>query len=133
LKKVGGFLTEETMIEISYDNVMNGLDKGLHMNCICENMLQVDYLFHNAKDLWHIKGFSLVKRVERAIEYGPGDDKITIKFSSYEQILPDRYRGFRGVFLIHPYLLEEGHLFRINELVHNLDQHNERYLEQWRA
>jgi len=61
------------MIEISYDNVMNGLDKGLHMNCICENMRQVDYL------------------------------------------------------------LEEGHLFRINELVHNLDQHNERYLEQWRA
>ncbi|UAT28895.1 hypothetical protein PP753_gp63 [Dinoroseobacter phage vB_DshP-R7L] len=121
------------MLNISYANVMNGLNHNLHMNCICKNMREVDYLFHNAKELWYVKGFSLVKRVNRSIEYGPVHNQLTIRFSSYEQIMPDRWRGFQGVFLIHPNLRQPGHLFKINKLIQELDAHNERYMEQWQS
>lgn len=118
------------MIEISYDNVMNGMNKGINMNCICLNMPQTKDLFIRACELWHIEGFSKVSRNNRHIDY----NGLHLRFRSIDQMSrQDGWRGWRGIFLFHPEVLAPGHRFSINECVREMDQHNERYLDQWRA
>ncbi|WHM52953.1 DNA polymerase [Sulfitobacter phage vB_SupP_AX] len=123
------------MIEISYDNVINCLNKGLHSTSITPTNQVNDWLFQRAVDLWYIEGFSQVKRAERSIEYGPGADKLSIRFKAMDNMIHSNWRGFRGVYLLHPDL-NRGN-FPLNgqqhEFLDELHAHNERYLEQWRA
>lgn len=121
-------------IEISYPNVMNCINKGWHSTLVSPTNVVSDWLFDRAIDLWHIDGFSQVKRAERSIEYGP-DPKLSIRFKAIDNMVHSNWRGFRGVFLIHPDI--NTGKFVTNgqqaQLVQELDWHNERYLEQWRA
>jgi hypothetical protein len=122
----GFFISEKTMIEISYANVLNGLDKGIHMSLVCRDFNQTDYIFRNAVELWHIQGFTKIMKHE--IMYGD----VMMRFRNINSMHDSSFRGFRGVFLIHPSLLGLGLKFSINERVHELQHHNERYLESWR-
>ena len=128
---VGGFLTGVIMIEISYANVMNGLNKGLNMRLVCHTRQEASWLFHRVCDLWHIENFTQASRHSLALVYGPS--KLQIQCVSISGMRPDNLRGFRGVFMIHPKLRDDGHFFSLNEMVQEMDHHNERYLDQWRA
>lgn len=124
------------MIEISYDNVMNCLDKGWHSVSVCPTIQTTDWLFQRAVDLWYTEGFSRVNRKERFIEYGITlDQALSIRFKAMDNMIHSNWRGFRGVYLLHPDL-NRGN-FPMNGQQHGfldeLHSHNERYLEQWRA
>lgn len=123
------------MIQISYDNVMNCLNKGWHSTLISPTNIVNDWLFQRAIDLWYIEGFSQVRRAERSIEYGPGSDKLSIRFKPIDGMVHSNWRGFRGVFLVHPDIYTGK--FKINgeisQFLEELDHHNERYLNEWRA
>lgn len=123
------------MIEISYPNVMNGLNKGIHMTLLCPTQCEADRLWRRGCELWYIQGFSLAKAAERSIEYGPGDDKISIRFKSYETICRhESWRGFRGIFLLHPDItIETIRHSKCGSELEAMEIHNERYLEKWRA
>jgi len=126
------------MIEISYDNVMNGLNKGISMSLICPTQQEADRLYRNALDLWLVDGYSSAKNQERTINYGyrMSNGPISIRFKSLDSMRYDSWRGFRGIFLFHPCFdlkfldnLPSVRMAQIDEMNH----HNERYLEQWRA
>ena len=119
------------MIEISYHNVMNALNKSIHMTLLSPTQCETDRLFRRAKDLWYIKGFSLVKSSERSIEYGPDNDKILIRFKELNSFSNGSWRGFRGIFLFHPDINPKS-ILESRELK-AMDNHNERYMDQWRA
>lgn len=119
------------MIEISYDNVMNGLNKGIHMRLLVPTRQVEDYLFHRAVDLWHIPDFTQVSRHSMAIVYGI--EKIQIQFRVFEAIHNDSWRDFRGIYMIHPDLKREEMMPRFVNLYDELVLHNERLLERWRA
>ncbi|ACL81395.1 hypothetical protein [Sulfitobacter phage EE36phi1] len=40
------------MIEISYENVKNGLEKQISMTCLCTTQQETDRVFRNALVLW---------------------------------------------------------------------------------
>ncbi|AWY09400.1 hypothetical protein vBRpoPV13_43 [Ruegeria phage vB_RpoP-V13] len=126
------------MIEISYDNVMNGLNKHIHMSLLCPTQEEADRLFRNGIDLWHIDGYSTVKKAERSIEYGyrlPGGP-VSIRFKNFKSMSHSSWRGFRGIFLFHPsFDLEFFDQLTNAEMnqVDDMNLHNERYLDQWRA
>ncbi|ANJ20703.1 hypothetical protein RDp07_gp43 [Roseobacter phage RD-1410Ws-07] len=124
------------MIEISYDNVMNCLNKGWHSTSICPTNQSTDWLFQRAIDLWYIKGWSTVKRSERSIEYGiTVNPTLTIRFKAIDNMIHSNWRGFRGVYLVHPDFFNGR--FPIDgekqQFLDEIDMHNERYLEEWQA
>lgn len=119
------------MIEISYPNVMNSLNKGINMRLVCPTQCEADRLFRRACDLWLIKGFTTVSKHSRAIVYGP--DKLLIQCIAMSSTRRDNMKGFRGIFLLHPTFSEDSHKFSINEMVHEMGYHNERYLDEWRV
>lgn len=126
------------MIEISYDNVMNGLNKHINMSLICPTQEEADRLFRNGIELWHIEGYSSIKKQEREIGYGyrlPGGP-VSIRFKNFKSMSHQSWRGFRGIFLFHPSFdleffdsLTGVEMAQVDEMNH----HNERYLDQWRA
>lgn len=123
------------MIEISYDNVMNGLNKGINMTCLCPSQMEADHLFRNAIDLWYVPTFTRVKRVERSLEYGPEDHTaISIRFKNLSSFSEQNWKGFRGIFLIHPDINPDSiRESRVGRELEIMKFNNERYLEQWRA
>ena len=122
------------MIEISYDNVMNGLNKGLNMTCVCPTQCEADKLYRNARALWYVKGMALCKGVERSIEYGPeGFPRLSIRFKCLKNMKEDSWRGFQGVFLIHPEFQPDNLSSQENRMISDLHEHNIRYLEKWRV
>lgn len=126
----GGFLfMEKPMIPISYKNVMNGLNKSLSMRLLCPTRGEVDYLFHRACELWYVKDFSQASRREGLITYG----SVRIHFQNIEAIHNDSWRGFRGVFLLHPSINPDNLMPRHRSMYDEMVYHNERYLEQWRS
>ena len=122
------------MIEISYDNVMNGLNKGIHMTLLCPTQEETQRLWRKGYELWYIEGFSQAKARERSIEYGPGNDKISIRFKNLEPFISSSWRGFRGIFLLHPDINPDSiRESRVGRELEEMQLHNERYLDQWRA
>jgi len=122
------------MIEISYDNVMNGLNKGLHMICVCPTQYESDRLYRNARELWYVKGWAICKNVERSIEYGPeGFPRVSIRFKSLNSCRQNSWKGSRRIFLLHPDFNSETLSSQEEQMISELHQHNMRDLEQWRA
>ena len=129
------------MIEISYDNVMNGLNKGIHMICVCPTQLESDRLYRNAVKLWYAKGWTICNSVEQTIQYGPeGFPRVFLRFKALKTLREDSWRGFRGVFLLHPDFhpdILSSQNMRLTrqeqQMLSELSQYNERYLKQWRA
>ena len=117
------------MIEISYANIMNGMNRDLNMMCICPSDRVAEHLFFNACELWYIKGFSKVFKQRREIQYGD----IMFRFRNLGSINHDQWMGFRGIFLFHPDFQNALLPDRQHELLMQLNQHNERYLDKWRA
>ncbi|AHX00994.1 hypothetical protein HL13_gp33 [Dinoroseobacter phage DFL12phi1] len=119
------------MIEISYPNVMNGLNKGINMRLVCWNRDHATHLFHRVCDLWHVENFSKASRHSLALVYGP--DRLQIQCYALNMVHEQNLRGFRGVYMIHP----EIHPDNTNDLeqrtIQEMSLNNERYLEQWRA
>ena len=119
------------MIEISYDNVINGLNKGIHMRLLVPTRQLGDYLFCRAVGLWHIPNFTQISHQNMEIIYGI--DKIQIQFRVFEAIHNSSWRGFHGIYMIHPNLKPKEMMPRFAKLYNELELHNERYLDQWRA
>ena len=116
------------MIPISYDNVMNGLNKSINMKLLCPTRLETFSLFDRACELWYVKDFSRVSRNERLINYG----SVQIFFHNIEAIHNTNWKGFRGIFLLHPSIEPDKLLPRIRSMYDEMAAHNIRYLEQWR-
>lgn len=122
------------MIEISYNNIMNGINKGLNMICICPTTFEADRLYRNARAIWYVKGFAHCKGVERSIEYGPeGFPRLSITFKPLDYIRQKTYKGFNGIFLIHPDMDYSALHPQTISMLRELDFHNIRYLEQWQS
>jgi hypothetical protein len=127
---VGGFLSSERdMYELTYFNVMKGFDLGINMMGISPTEMVNEDIFRRAIKLWYIPSYSLVKRAERAIEYPSG---VGISFRSMDRMFfNNTWKGFRGVFLLHPEInLEQVHPRRFS-MFQEMNQYNERYKDQW--
>ena len=128
---VGGFLTGVIMIEISYANVMNSLNKNLNMRLVCWNRDQAVWLFHRVCELWHIEHFSKASRHSLALVYGP--DKLQMQCYALTSLQDHNIRGFRGVYMIHPDIHPDNVTDSEHQIIRELAMNNERYLDQWRA
>lgn len=116
------------MIPISYDNVMNGLNKSLNMQLLCPTRQEAYYIFQRAVDLWHIEGFTQVTKTNLSIKYGA----VYMQFKVFEATHNDSWRGFRGVFMLHPAITPETIMPRFQKMLEEMEWHNERYMESWR-
>lgn len=117
------------MLKLSYHNVMNGLNKGINMTCLCQNQPETDYIFHNAIDLWYVEKWTRIKKIDRSIEYGPeGFVPVVIRFRTLHMFLNSNWRSFQGVFLIHPDLQYGSRDW--NE-IEAMNVHNGKYYDQW--
>ena len=121
------------MFELNYDNVMKGFNKGLHMTCVCFNRQHARELFERALDLWYIEGVCNPHVEMLSFDYGLPGEQIALRFKGADQLKGSSFRGFRGIYLIYEDLRKPGTMFSINEMIMELDQHNERYYEQWQA
>lgn len=120
------------MIEISYANVMNGLNKSLNMRLVCHSHKEAHYLFQRVCDLWYIPEYAQANSSNLVLVYGL--DALQIQCVSISALKPDNIRGFRGVFMVHPNLMTKQKISDLfPETFQTLEQHNERYLNQWRA
>lgn len=121
------------MIEISYDNVMNGLNKSIHMSLVCPTQCEADRLFRNGMDLWFIPQFSMAKKAERSIEYGYKlpNGGVSIRFKCFKSMSHQSWRGFRGVFLMHPKMFDLPMSDQEMQTFDEMNHHNARYVEQW--
>lgn len=127
------------MIEISYQNVMNGLNKGINMTGICPTQPEVDRLFRNAADLWYVKDLSKVVFETRQIVF-PGSEQhmlrgCIIRFKSLDSVSkdPGGWKGFQGIFMIHPRIHMDDLSSRENATIAEMQAHNERFLDKWQA
>lgn len=123
------------MFNLNYDNVMKGFNKGLHMTCVCMNQKHARYLWERAIDLWYIEGICNPHPEFLSLDYGLGleTEKIALRFKGADLLKSSSFKGFRGIYLIYDGLREPGQMFSINELILELDQHNERYYDKWQA
>ncbi len=117
------------MIEISYANVMNGLNKGIHMRLLCPTRQETHYMFQRACELWYVKDFSKASQNPYQIDY----NGVSMRFDNFEYTHNSSWRGFRGIFMIHPDITPENTMPRFQEMINEMDWHNERYLDQWRT
>lgn len=113
------------MFDISYSNVMKGLNLGIHMSNICPSIQVTDYLFRRAIDLWHIEGFSKVFTRKKTIQYGD----VQIRFRSITLMGHDSYQGFQGIFLFHPNLHPASN--KEEQILRGMLRINDRYQEPW--
>lgn len=114
------------MIEISYNNVMNGLNKGFNMSLLSPTQEINAYVFNRAVDLWYVAGFSSVSKRDKKIKYGL--DGLLLSFDVFESLFNQEWRAFKGIFLIHPNLKVEEMVPRFASFYNDLDHHNMRYL-----
>jgi hypothetical protein len=119
------------MIEISYPNVMNGLNKGLNMRLICWNRDQAAWMFRRVCDLWHVENFSQSSRHSLALVYGP--DKLQIQCHGLNTMTHQNLKGFRGIYMIHPDIHPDNVTDIEHDIIRECSMNNERYLEKWRA
>lgn len=130
--EVRGFLfKEKAMIEISYHNVMNGLNKDLNMRLVLWDMNQTKAFFNRVCDLWYIEGFTTIDKRSFSLRYGP--DKIIIQCISFNPIRNINNYGFKGIFMIHPDIHMDILTHSEHQSIQVIAAHNERYLDQWRA
>lgn len=122
------------MIEISYDNVMNGLNSGTNMSLIVPTTKVANKLFINACNLWYIKGYCFANKANRSLTIGyPTGKSISIQVRTIGRFIREKdWRGFRGVFLIHPKIEDKFLTNEEHTLLMEMNQHNLRYLQQWR-
>lgn len=119
-------------IPISFNNIQRGLNAGVHMTLICPTKPETDRLWRNARELYYIKGFTQFKGTERSIEYGITlDHPISIRFKNLSSFASQSWRGFRGVFLIHPEIYPENIIAREERELREMLQHNTRYADKW--
>lgn len=123
------------MIYISYDNVMNGLNTGINMSLIAPTAAVANELFTRVCDLWFVKGYCAAKKADRSLKYGyPTGKAISIRVRTIDRLDRDgSWRGFRGVFLLHPEIEDEFLTNARSTLIMELNQHNMRYLKQWQS
>lgn len=117
------------MIELSFDNVNNGLNRGIHMQCWCPTARIADDIFRRARDLYFSPGKRCsAKRTLRSLDiYG-----VHLRFKPWNSS-NNNWRGFRGVHMIHPDLSMNFQKQKDFDLYDEMMFHNERYLDQWRA
>lgn len=121
------------MIQINYQNVMNGFNKSVHMRCICPTRMEAERLFHNAVALWYVDGFSLCRHVDLEINYGPNKNRTALQFLVLEPMYNSSWRGFHGIYLFHHNIKKEELMPRYQSMIEEIEWHNERHLEKWRA
>ncbi|AWY08838.1 hypothetical protein vBRpoPV14_53 [Ruegeria phage vB_RpoP-V14] len=122
------------MIELSYENVKNGLDKQISMTCLCTTQQETDRVFRNALVLWGDLPTSRPHLNERLIDMVTESGKMfSLRFQRFEAYASSNWKGFRGVFMLHPSINPQEILPRMYEQYKEMVAHNERYLEQWRA
>lgn len=123
------------MIELTYDNVMNGIRLQLNMVCLCPTHSETDRVYRNALEVLYHPSYSTKKNNERTIDYGcqGGGRGIQIRFKCLPAYTNQNWRGFRGVFLRHPEINPYILNMQTQEELHMMDLHNERYMEQWRS
>lgn len=122
------------MIEISYDNVMNGIQKEMSMTCLCTTQQETDRVYRNALVLWGNLSTSRPYFKERLIDFVTDSGKMfCLRFQRFEAYTSSNWRGFRGIFMLHPALNSNEILPRMYEQYREMVAHNERYLEQWQA
>jgi len=119
------------MIEISYQNVTNGINHGINMKLICSSRYQADYLFKNACDLWYIKDFATYNKSNLSLTYGV--NPVFIQCVSILNLTMEQVHGFTGAFLTHPSLISDVGSFPFNEIIQAMDYHNTRYIDKWPA
>ena len=132
---VGGcFFIEDTMIELCYENVKNGLQKEMSMTCLCTTQQETDHVFRNALVLWGDLPTSRPHLNERLIDFVNDSGKMfCLRFQRFEAYASSNWRGFKGIFMLHPALNPNEMLPRMYEQYREMTAHNERYLDQWRA
>jgi len=117
------------MIELSFNNVNNGLHRGVHMQCWCSNRQVADDIFRRAKDLYYSPGRECsAKRTLLSLNiYG-----VYLRFKPWDPS-NNNWKDFHGVHMIHPNLSTQFTKQQDFNLYDEMMFHNERYLDQWRA
>lgn len=122
------------LIPISFDNVMNGLNKGIHMRLLCPTRHEAHEMYRRAHRLWHIDGYTIVRSVNMELEIGPKDgDRVAIQMKVFEAIHNDSWRGFHGVYMLHPAIERDKVLLRHAQMLEEMTWHNERFLDKWQS
>lgn len=122
------------MIEISYDNVMNGIQKEMSMTCLCTTQQETDRVYRNALVLWGNLPTSRPYFKERLIDFVTDSGKMFfLRFHVFKAYASKNWRGSNCIFMLHPALNPNEILPRMYEQYREMAAHNERYLDQWRA
>lgn len=120
---------EFRMIELTYDNVRNGLRKNISMTGICRSSDDANYVFKRALDIWNIPFSPTTEKTRCLIHF----EEITLQFISIKTHFSDNWKSFKGVFMLHPSIKPYDLSQLKQQILVDMDQHNERYLETWRA
>jgi hypothetical protein len=121
------------MLELNFKNVMKGIQLQVNMVCLCPTHNETDRVYRNALEVLYHPSYSSKKNTTRVIDYGSqgGRPGIQIRFKCLTSYVNTNWRGFRGLFLLHPETNPNILTSQTQEELFLMNSYNERYMKQW--
>ena len=103
------------MIDLNFINILKGIQLKVNMICVCSNQRETDQIYRNAVDIFFPSPDFKKKDTQLEILYNFHENYKgnTIRFKNltiYDNYDYNSCRGFIGIFLIHPNIINKSNM-----------------------